>query len=255
MSALEPPAVYWDPTEELAHLLGEAIEETHALLDPPEQVEPIPDAANTSPELADHAGSGADGEEAAAGGVNAADLSPVRQVGLPRRTRPRRRRPRYRLPGGLLRLTSLLIAAAAAALVCGVCIFSGVVSYQPLREVAVHHTDPFSTDAWPLLVYGPWTVASLSVLRAGLHRRRAAHSWAVVLLFSLVAMALCITQAAPHPLDAATAALPAVAALACFQQLMRQITLSRPPRQTRSRHRTRSVPRQQRRAPKPPSVT
>lgn len=43
---------------------------------------------------------------------------------------------------------------------------------------------------WPLLVYGPWLVASLSVLRAALHRRRAVHSWAVVLLFSHIAMVL-----------------------------------------------------------------
>ncbi|XIG72047.1 hypothetical protein C1N81_00610 (plasmid) [Streptomyces sp. SGAir0957] len=139
----------------------------------------------------------------------------------------------------MLRLASLAIAVMAAVTVCAVCVLSGLVSYHPLRQVAVGRAPAYTVGAWPLLIYGPWAVASLSVLRAGLHRRRAAHAWAVVGLFSLVAMVLCIAQAAPHPLDAGAAALPGLAALVCFQQLMRQITLGRPPRRAHPRHRIR----------------
>jgi hypothetical protein len=96
---------------------------------------------------------------------------------------------------------------------------------------------------WPLLVYGPWLVASLAVLRSALHQRRAVHSWAVVLLFSAIAMLLCIAQAPRTLSDAAAAALPGLAALVCFQQIVRQITLTRPPRRAVTpRHRQRDTP-------------
>lgn len=91
--------------------------------------------------------------------------------------------------------------------------------------------------SWPLLVYGPWTVASLSILRTALHRRRAVHSWFIVLLFSSVAIMLCVAQADRTFTGIAGASLPALASLACFQQLVRQITLTLPPRQGTRRHR------------------
>ncbi|CAM5737039.1 hypothetical protein SALBM311S_04116 [Streptomyces alboniger] len=77
-----------------------------------------------------------------------------------------------------------------------------------------------------------WIVASTP---AALHQRRALHSWFVVLLFSSVAMALCVTQA--ERTFTIAAALPALASLACFQQLVRQITLTLPPPDSTSRHR------------------
>ena len=82
-------------------------------------------------------------------------------------------------------------------------------------------------------------VASLSILRTALHRRRALHSWCVVLLFSSVAMTLCVAEAERSFTGVAAAVLPALAALTCFQQLVRQVTLTRPPRQRISRHRQR----------------
>ncbi|MFJ2261356.1 DUF2637 domain-containing protein [Streptomyces sp. NPDC087844] len=143
-----------------------------------------------------------------------------------------------------LQTVSFLIAALAAAVVSMVSVFGGIVSYIPLRHVAFD-TQSGTAVWWPLLVYGPWTVASLSVLRAALHQRRAAHSWVVVLLFSSVAMALCAAQADRTFTGIAAAVLPAVAALACFQQLVRQITMTRPPRQSLPRHRlfTSTAPR------------
>jgi hypothetical protein len=95
---------------------------------------------------------------------------------------------------------------------------------------------------WPLLVYGPWVVASLSILRAALHRRRAAHSWAVVVVFSLVAVYLCVAHAGHSPVRLAVAGLPPITALVCFHQLVRQITLTSPPR-TGSRRPRHTVPR------------
>lgn len=228
----------WDPTEELADLLSEAIDhETYA--------EPDPETGGISVFAEETDPAATDTEEPdAATGPASEDTAAEPQA--PPRARPVRRhrsysRARKRPSGGLLRMASVVIAALAAVTVSVVCVFGGMVSYHPLRQLAVHRTASYTVNAWPLLIYGPWIVASLSVLRAGLHRRRAAHSWAVVLLFSLVAMVLCVAQAGHRPLDAATAALPALASLVCFQQLMRQITLSRPPRQSHPRHRVRAA--------------
>ncbi|MFI7387235.1 DUF2637 domain-containing protein [Streptomyces sp. NPDC049813] len=256
---------HWDPTQELAYLLGEAIDhETHQAADfvtdgaptlvhatdvgPDEVLHPEDSLSGPGPEFGQDGPDGPlPGEpDPTAAEIATADLNRL-QPPPPARRRRSRARPRRRATGaGLLRLTSVVIAAVAAVTVSAVCVFGGMVSYHPLRQLAVHRTTSYTVNAWPLLIYGPWIVASLSVLRAGLHRRRAAHSWAVVLLFSVVAMVLCVAQARHRPLDAAAAALPALAALACFQQLMRQITLSRPPRQSHPRHRGRRT------ATKPP---
>lgn len=91
-------------------------------------------------------------------------------------------------------------------------------------------------------MYGPWLVGSLSVLRAALHQRRAVHSWCVVLVFSSIAVLLCVVQAPRTVLGTAAAALPGLAALACFQQVIRQITLTRPPMRSAPRHRVGQAP-------------
>ncbi|MFI0240198.1 DUF2637 domain-containing protein [Streptomyces sp. NPDC016845] len=238
LAPLDTVGPYWDPTEELAYLLGEAIDdETHAapIHDADGITVPLEEAAPAVTETDDPDSAEATAsEDPAPEPEQAQPAPPVRRRSY---SHARRKRP----SGGLLRMTSMIIAALAAVTVTVVCVFGGMVSYHPLRQLAVHRTAAYTVDAWPLLIYGPWIVASLSVLRAGLHRRRAAHSWAVVLLFSVVAMVLCVAQAGHRPLDAATAALPALAALVCFQQLMRQITLSRPPRQSHPRHRVRAA--------------
>nr|MDT0516187.1 hypothetical protein [Streptomyces sp. DSM 41633] len=137
----------------------------------------------------------------------------------------------------LLQTGSLFTAAMVGAIAAVVSILSGLAICDALRHSAGPHTARDVVSWWPLLIYGPWMVASLSILRSALHQRRALHSWSIVLLFSTLATLLCVAQA-PRTIAAGTAsALPAVAALACFQQLVRQITLTRPPRQAAPRHR------------------
>ncbi|MGX1887543.1 DUF2637 domain-containing protein [Streptomyces sp. NPDC055287] len=217
--------VHWDPAEELAYLLHEAIETETTASPPPADADESPATEGAGAPLAGLA-------------EITAELAPLRPSPSRRRRAPRKRRRAM----GALRTASFLLAALAAVMVSMVCVFSGMVAYDPLRHLAKYRTSAGVVGCWPLLVYGPWTVASLSILRAALHRRRAAHSWAVVLLFSTVSMLLCVAQAPHTPVDAATAALPSLAALACFQQLVRQITLTRPPRQANPRHRDRKSP-------------
>ncbi|MFE9796811.1 DUF2637 domain-containing protein [Streptomyces goshikiensis] len=146
------------------------------------------------------------------------------------RSRHDRRRRRRRLSAAVLSLRAVSMGAAAlvALLVAMVSVLSGVVAYDPLHLAAAQSVSRSPAALWPMLVYGPWAAASLSILRAALHRKRAVHSWAVVLLFSAAAVALSVTQA-PHTVTGlAAAGLPPVAALTCFQQLVRQITLTRP---------------------------
>ncbi|MEU9982326.1 DUF2637 domain-containing protein [Streptomyces sp. NPDC050856] len=210
---LDPLDVTWDPAEELAHLLAETF--------PPAESTDTPPVDDSLAGLAQIT----------------AELPPVRSAG------PGHRRAPARKPVlNLLQTTSFLIAAVAAVIVSMVSVFGGMVTYDPLRHIAEPRTPYDAARWWPLLVYGPWMVASLSILRAALHQRRAVHSWAVVLLFSTVAMLLCVAEAPRTFTDAAAAALPSLAALACFQQLVRQITLTRPPRQSNPRHRNPAPP-------------
>ena len=149
-----------------------------------------------------------------------------------------RRRNRSRPPvATLLQTGSLFTAVLVAAIAAVVSILSGLAICDSLRHSAAPHTAREVIIWWPLLIYGPWMVASLSILRSALHQRRALHSWSIVLLFSTLATLLCVAQAPRTITAGAASALPAVAALACFQQLVRQITLTRPPRQSAPRHR------------------
>lgn len=218
---LGPLDPLWDPAEELACLLQESV--------PPEHL----DAFASAVPVRETAHDACEADQSLAGLEQiTAQLSPVRPpTPSHRRVSPRK--------GALtpLQTGSFFTAALAAVIVSMVSVYGGMVTYDPLRHVAEPRTPRHVVGWWPLLVYGPWMVASLSILRAALHRRRAAHSWCVVLLFSTIAVILCVAQAPRTITDAAAAALPAVAALACFQQLVRQITLTRPPRQAAPRHR------------------
>lgn len=137
----------------------------------------------------------------------------------------------------LLQTGSLFTAVLVAVIAAVVSIFSGLAICDALRHSADPHTARAVIRWWPLLIYGPWMVASLSILRSALHQRRSFHSWSIVLLFSTVATLLCVAQAPRTITAGAASALPSVATLACFQQLVRQITLTRPPRQAAPRHR------------------
>ncbi|QCR45718.1 DUF2637 domain-containing protein [Streptomyces sp. SGAir0924] len=210
---LTPPPPDWDPAEELASYLHEAWD-VPAAVHEEEHRAPAPVTGTPPP-----------------------DPRQLTADEPPPRPRRRSRRRNRRQPIGGLRAVSLGIAASAALIAASVSLFSGVAAYEPLRLTADPRSSPGVLAWWPLLVYGPWLVASLSVLRAALHRRRAVHSWAVVLLFSHIAMVLCVMQAPRTLTDAAAAALPGLASLICFQQVVRQITLSRPPRRAEPRHR------------------
>jgi hypothetical protein len=267
---LVPPDASWDPAEELAYLLRDARAEEFAAepeygqqaqpAQQPPSYEPYgpynPYTAPSPPAAYPSSYTSYAAPEPAAPSVPSprdeasvktphpgtpmgklqeitVELPPLREV--PRKHRKIRERKQLSAIGRIGRL----IAALAAVVASMVSVFSGMVTYEPLRFVALTHTQSGFVSWWPLLVYGPWTVASLSVLRAALHRRRAVHAWSVVLLFSCVAVLMCVVQAPRTVIDTSAAALPGIASLACFQQLVRQITLTRPPRRTAPRHGTR----------------
>ncbi|MBN0049172.1 DUF2637 domain-containing protein [Streptomyces actuosus] len=214
----------WDPVEELTFLLQDPAAAEQAGAVPPPRSQPSPDTDFTSDSMDNLA-------------RLTGELPPLRtrSVGH-RKVRVRKRRFSW------LQTVSFMIAAFTAAIVAMVSVFGGMIAYAPLQRIA-SGTQAGMLPWWPLLVYGPWTVASLSILRTALHRRRAVHSWFVVLLFSSLAVTLCVVDAERTFTGVAAAALPALACLACFQQLVRQITLTRPPRQGISRHRQRTASR------------
>ncbi|MGW5614831.1 hypothetical protein [Streptomyces sp. NPDC003877] len=228
VTPLTPPDPTWDPAEELAFILEEALQEQEARQEPATR---IPGPRDEPPHATAEPVPAPGGERMRRLQDITEELPPVRDV--PRRHRKVRTRKTPRL----LRTTSFLVAALAAVIATAVSLLSGMVAYDPLRLVAASPAERGLRTWWPLLVYGPWLVASLSVLRAALHQRRAAHSWCVVIVFSCVAVLLCVAQAPRTVLGTAAAALPGVAALACFQQAIRQITLTRPPVRSAPRHR------------------
>ncbi|MEU6896175.1 hypothetical protein ABZ934_31420 [Streptomyces sp. NPDC046557] len=209
----------WDPAEELAQLLQQACR---------------PKPAEVSERF------GLDEAGDTGGGMANAFADPSLETG--ERLRPPIRNGHRRASSmtsvvTMLRTGSFFTALLVAAIATVVSIFSGLAVCEALRRSADPRTAHDVVSWWPLLIYGPWTVASLSILRAALHQRRAVHSWSVVLLFSTLATLLCLVQASSTFAARAAATLPPIAALACLQQLVRQITLTRPPRQPVPRHR------------------
>ncbi|WP_329416637.1 DUF2637 domain-containing protein [Streptomyces sp. NBC_00704] len=204
----------WDPVEELAYLLQEAVPAEPSARVPPMRREPP---------------SGVDFDE---------PLESLAGAQPPPRHSPAGHRKMQIRKGRLkwLQTGSFALVALVSVIVAMVSVFGGMVAYRPLQNIT-SGTGTGIAPSWPLLVYGPWMVASLSILRTALHQRRAVHSWFIVLLFSSVAMMLCVAQADKTFTGIAGATLPALASLACFQQLVRQITLTLPPRQATRRHR------------------
>ncbi|MFF8641144.1 DUF2637 domain-containing protein [Streptomyces sp. NPDC015345] len=213
----EPPDPSWDPAEELAYLLQDAITDQTVPAFPAGEEVAAADAPAGSPLRALH--------------DITTELPPLRKS--PQSHRKTREQQRLHL----VRTASYAITALVALTASAVSLFSTAVAYDPLRIIAIGHTENSSVTWWPALVFGPWLVASLSVLRAALHQRRAVHSWCVAVLFSLITMLLCIAQAPRDVIDITVAVLPSLASLACFQQLVRQVTLTRPPKRVAPRHR------------------
>ncbi|MFC5657873.1 DUF2637 domain-containing protein [Streptomyces nogalater] len=212
------PPDYWDPAEELATLLKEAAPTGQTAMVPPPRSEPAPglDFADPMEKLARITAQFPSGRRAPAGPGH-------------RKRRVEKDHVKW------MRAGSVVIAAFVSVLAAMVSVFGGMAAYDPLRN-ATPGVNGGMIAWWPLLVYGPWMAASLSILRNALHQRRAMHSWCIVVLFSSVAMILCVAQADRTVTGIAGAALPAFASLACFQQLIRQITLTLPQSQEKPRH-------------------
>ncbi|MEU5274905.1 DUF2637 domain-containing protein [Streptomyces asoensis] len=214
---LTAPDAGWDPVEELALLLQDPVPPEEPVMEAPLRSEPPPgvvltDPVESPPQVSTQPPS-------VAGSFAGHRKSPA---------------PRTRLKW--LQIGSLGLLAVVAVVVAMVSVLGGMAAYGPLQNIT-SGTGVGSVPWWPLLVYGPWTVASLCIIRSALHRRRAVHSWFVVLLFSSVAVSLSVAQADKTLTGIAGASLPALSSLACFQQLVRQITLTLPPQQSARRHR------------------
>ncbi|MFF4230101.1 DUF2637 domain-containing protein [Streptomyces sp. NPDC001820] len=144
-----------------------------------------------------------------------------------------RRRPMHKVNARAWTLTrnqtlSYALAAVSMVIIAMVSVLGGLFTHDILRQVAAPGADHALAPWWPMLVYGPWMVASLSILRAALHRRSAPHSWAFAVLFCAVAVLTCMAEAPRTISGVAVAGLPALAAMVCFHQLVRHITLTRP---------------------------
>ncbi|MFH8349926.1 DUF2637 domain-containing protein [Streptomyces sp. NPDC018045] len=126
----------------------------------------------------------------------------------------------------LLSATSVLMTAAIAVAVAAL---GAVASYPSLRAIANGVAPADIAGLWPLLIYGPWVVATLSILRARVYRRRTLHSWAVVIFFAAVATLLCVARVHPSPAGVAVAGLPPLTVLLCFHQFVRQLDIATAP--------------------------
>jgi len=113
-------------------------------------------------------------------------------------------------------------------LVTAISLLGAAVTLEPMAHASPTTHGP--ARWWPVLVHGPWIVACLSILRSSLHHRRAVHSWIVAVTFAGLSMALAVTDAPKTLHGIVVAVLPAIAMTACLHQLVRQITLTRPPR-------------------------
>ncbi len=182
-----------------------------------------PDAARAADEAADPAS-----RPQRAGFPHPDQRSTAHTAGAPTAGRPPadHRRPRSR---PLTAPSATLLFVGLSAVVTAVSVLAAVVSYGPLRNL-VREACPTCgrlAPVWPLLVYGPWSLASLSVLQCAVYRRRAAPSWAASVLIALIAALLCVAGAPRTWPAAAVSGLPPVTALLCFHQLIEQIALTR----------------------------
>ncbi|MFC9330839.1 DUF2637 domain-containing protein [Kitasatospora sp. NPDC057015] len=157
--------------------------------------------------------------------VGTDDAPPARSS----RRRPGPPRPPW--PQALGSLLGLLTAVAVTA----VCLVGWTLSYDPLRDLAFARGPRGLAQLWPVIVYGPWLVGSLSVLRAALDGRRVAHSWAVVVMFSVVATVLCVADVSRALPDMVVAGLPPITGAISLHQLVRQLGSVRGARRSASR--------------------
>ncbi|MET8629830.1 DUF2637 domain-containing protein [Kitasatospora sp. NPDC004669] len=124
-----------------------------------------------------------------------------------------------------------VIGFLTATIVTVVCILGWIISYHPLQNVALSQLPRGLSQYWPVVVYGPWMAASLSVLRAALGGHKVANSWTVILVFAGIASLLCIVDSPSTMPEAVVAGLPPVTAVVSLQQMVRQLLVTRQMRQ------------------------
>ncbi|MEU8926611.1 DUF2637 domain-containing protein [Kitasatospora sp. NPDC048545] len=137
--------------------------------------------------------------------------------------REHRPRPARRQPD----IVGSVIGFLTATIVTVVCILGWMISYHPLQDVALSQLPRGLSQYWPVVVYGPWMVASLSVLRAALGGRKVGNSWTVILVFAGIASLLCIVNTPCTMPEAVVAGLPPVTAVVSLQQMVRQLIATR----------------------------
>lgn len=171
--------------------------------------------------------------------LHGADLDPtgMDSAGLGAPLRPRRRRRAQPSAVSWTLVIGETFGVLTAVTVAAVCVLGGMLSYDPLRDLAQSRVPHGLSHLWPVIVYGPWLVGCLSVLRGALEGRRPVHSWAVVVISSSVATGLCISDACQtflSALDIVVAGLPPITAAVSLHQLVRQLTAA---------HTARRIPR------------
>ncbi|WP_052434682.1 DUF2637 domain-containing protein [Streptacidiphilus melanogenes] len=184
------------------------------------------------------------GETPAADGSDDGGEVPAsqRRKEVPQELSSSRARRRAALRAGRPPLVGTLFEAATALIAAVVCALGYLLSYGPLHHLAELRVSQSLAQPWPVVIYGPWLAACLSLLRAALDGRRALHSWCVVVVFSSVATVLCIADVPRTTIDTVIAGLPPVTAAVALHQLVRQLRLSRGQRrggQRTRRHRGR----------------
>ncbi|MFH8386753.1 DUF2637 domain-containing protein [Kitasatospora sp. NPDC018058] len=120
-----------------------------------------------------------------------------------------------------------VIGFLTATIVTVVCILGWMISYHPLQDVALSQLPRGLSQYWPVVVYGPWMTASLSVLRAALGGHKVANSWTVILVFAGIASLLCIVDSPSTMPEAVIAGLPPVTAVVSLQQMVRHLLVTR----------------------------
>jgi hypothetical protein len=143
------------------------------------------------------------------------------------------RRPAHR-PGRPSVFASL-IEAATALIATAVCALGYLLSYGPLHHLAEPRVPQSLAQPWPVVIYGPWLAACLSLLRGALDGRRVVHSWCVVVVFSSVATVLCVADVPRTAVDTVVAGLPPITAAVALHQLVRQLRMGRGQRRPAAR--------------------
>ena len=144
--------------------------------------------------------------------------------------RSARRPSRRSVVGGLIEAATALIATV-------VCALGYLLSYGPLHHLAEPRVPQSLAQPWPVVIYGPWLAACLSLVRGALDGRRVVHSWCVVVVFSSVATVLCIADVPRTTVDTVVAGLPPITAAVAMHQLVRQLRLTRGQRRSAQRAR------------------